>query len=164
MAITVAYRSSWARSWIGAAATSLHHSHSHSGSELHKRPTLRCSLWQCRILNPLSEAGDRTSVWDTVSGSQPAEPRFNVWLNRKPIFFYLFLHSIFYNITLHVVSGKPYCIPIKYESEKNSNIWHKYENLFWLRNFLQESQEPPPMSPRLHCRPAILIPYKLFEK
>ena len=38
MAIPVAYGSSQARGQIGAAAASLHHSHSNARSELHLRP------------------------------------------------------------------------------------------------------------------------------
>ena len=34
----VAYGSSWARGWIGAAAASLHHHHSNAGSKLHMWP------------------------------------------------------------------------------------------------------------------------------
>ena len=47
---------SQARGIIGAAAASLHHSHSNMGSEPHLWPT-----WQYQILNPLSEARDQTS-------------------------------------------------------------------------------------------------------
>ena len=43
---------------------------------------LHCSLWQHRILNPLSEAKDRTHILrDTMSGSQPAEP----WRELSPL-------------------------------------------------------------------------------
>ena len=48
-----AYGGSQARGLIGATAVGLHHSHSNAGSQLH-------SSWQCRILNPLSEARDQT--------------------------------------------------------------------------------------------------------
>ena len=41
---------------VGVEATSLHHSHSNTRSELHPRPTPQ--LWQRWILNPLSEARD----------------------------------------------------------------------------------------------------------
>ena len=41
MATPVAYGSSQAEGGIGAAAASLHHSHSHTGSEPHLRPTLQ---------------------------------------------------------------------------------------------------------------------------
>ena len=59
MATPVAYGNSQARSQIGAVAAGLRH-----------------SLGQCRILNPLSEARDRTYILtDTMSGSQPAEPQ-----------------------------------------------------------------------------------------
>ena len=54
----MAYGSSWARSWIGAAAASLHHSHSNIRSSCIW--DLCHSLWQHRILNPLSEARDGT--------------------------------------------------------------------------------------------------------
>ena len=37
---------------------------------------LRCSLWQHRILKPLSELRDQTCIlMDTMSGSQPADPQ-----------------------------------------------------------------------------------------
>ena len=42
---------------------------------------LYCSLWQCRILNPLSEARDQTYILtDTMSDSQPTEPQ---WVLQK---------------------------------------------------------------------------------
>ena len=53
----MAYRSSQAMGWIRAAAPSLHHSHV---CDLH------CSLQQCWILNPLSEARVQTSSWIPV--------------------------------------------------------------------------------------------------
>ena len=38
---------------------------------------LRCSLWQHQIINPLSEARDRTcTLQETMSGSQPTEPQW----------------------------------------------------------------------------------------
>ena len=52
------YGSSQARGLIRAVATSLRHSHSHAGSEPCLRPTPQ--LTAMRILNPLSEARDRT--------------------------------------------------------------------------------------------------------
>ena len=55
-----AYVSSQARGRIGAAAASLHHSHSNLGSKPHQQPTH--SSRQCQILNPLSEAGDQTCI------------------------------------------------------------------------------------------------------
>ena len=51
----VAYRSSQARSPIGAVAASLHHSHGSAISEP------RCS-WQRHILNPLSKARDQSCI------------------------------------------------------------------------------------------------------
>ena len=37
---------------------------------------LHLSLWQCWILNPLSEAGDQTHIFmDTVLGSEPTGPQ-----------------------------------------------------------------------------------------
>ena len=58
-ATLVAYRSSWAGGQIRAAAVGLHH-----------------SLWQCWILNPLSEARNWTCIHtETTSGSEPAEPQ-----------------------------------------------------------------------------------------
>lgn len=54
-----------ARGPFRAAAASLHHSHSNTGSILHLQPTPQSR--QCPILNPLSEAGDQTSILtDTV--------------------------------------------------------------------------------------------------
>ena len=47
-----------ARDRIGATAASLHQSHSNTGSELHLQPTPQ--LMAMPILNPLSEARDRT--------------------------------------------------------------------------------------------------------
>ena len=62
-----AYGSSQASGRIGAAAAGLHPSHSHARSELHLRPTLKLAA---RLLNPLSEARDGTSILaDTGSGS-----------------------------------------------------------------------------------------------
>ena len=49
-AAPIAYGNSQARGWIGAAAASLCHSHSHARSE----------LWQYWMLNPLSKARDQT--------------------------------------------------------------------------------------------------------
>ena len=55
-----AYGSPQARGQLRAVAGSLHHSHSNVGSELCLWPTPQ--LRQCQILNPLSEARDRTHV------------------------------------------------------------------------------------------------------
>ena len=52
--------SSQARSQARAVAAGLHHIHSNARSELCLE--LFHSSWQCRILNPLSEAGNRTWV------------------------------------------------------------------------------------------------------
>ena len=56
----MAYGGYQARGQIGATAAGLHHSHSNAG------PSLICnlhhSLWQCRILNSLSEARDQTYI------------------------------------------------------------------------------------------------------
>ena len=46
--------------WIGATAASLCHNHSNARSEPHLQHTPQPQ--QCRILNPLSKAGDRTCV------------------------------------------------------------------------------------------------------
>ena len=54
MAIPTAYGSSWPRGQIGAAIAGLHHSHGNTGS----KPHLHHSLWQCQILNSLSQATD----------------------------------------------------------------------------------------------------------
>ena len=53
-----AYGHSQAKGWLGAAAASLHHSHSNAGSELHLHD-LRHSSRQCQVPNPLSEARDQ---------------------------------------------------------------------------------------------------------
>ena len=55
-----AYGGSQARGRIGAVGAGLHHSHSDTRSKLHLQPIPQ--LWQHRILNPLSEARDRTCV------------------------------------------------------------------------------------------------------
>ena len=60
-ATLMAYRGSQARSQIGAVATGLHHSHSNAGSEL-CLCDLHYSSQQHWILNPLSEARDRTHI------------------------------------------------------------------------------------------------------
>ena len=57
-AVPAACGGSQARGLIGAVAASLHHSYSNARSEPYLCPN-RSSM-QCRILNPLSEAGDRT--------------------------------------------------------------------------------------------------------
>ena len=63
MATPAAYGRSWARSQIRATATSLHRN---TASESHLQPTPQ--LWQHQILNPLSEARDRThTLMDTVT-------------------------------------------------------------------------------------------------
>ena len=47
------------------------------------------SLWQCQILNPLSEAQDQTHILvDTMSGSQLAEPQWELQI------FHLFRHLL----------------------------------------------------------------------
>ena len=57
---TVAHGGSQARGWMGATATSLHHSHSNVGSKPCLWPTPR--LTATLILNPLSKARDGTLV------------------------------------------------------------------------------------------------------
>ena len=57
---SMAYRNSQARGWIGAAAATLHHSHSIVGSERNLQSTPQPR--QCQILNPLREARDQTHV------------------------------------------------------------------------------------------------------
>ena len=59
-ATLMAYGSFQVRGQIRDAATSLHHSHSNSGSELNL--LLHHSSRQCWILNPVNEPGDRTRV------------------------------------------------------------------------------------------------------
>ena len=70
-AAPVAYGRSQARSQIGAAAASLHHSHNNMGSEL---PT-----WQCLILNPLRERPgiEPASSWILV-GLVTVEPQWGL--------------------------------------------------------------------------------------
>ena len=58
-AIPAEYGGSQARGLIGAVAAGLHHSRSHAGSEPHLLPTPQL-MATCQILNPLSEARDRT--------------------------------------------------------------------------------------------------------
>ena len=59
-AAPAAHGSSQARGWIGAAGTSLHHSHSNTRSQLHPRPTPQLmTVW---ILNPPSKARDRNLI------------------------------------------------------------------------------------------------------
>ena len=57
--VSTAYGGSQARSWIGAVASGLHHSHSNARSEPHLWPTPQLTA-VLRILNPLSKARDRT--------------------------------------------------------------------------------------------------------
>ena len=61
LSIPRARESSQARDPNGAVATSLHHSHSNTGSRPRLRPTPQL------ILNPLSEARDRTRVFMDTS-------------------------------------------------------------------------------------------------
>ena len=69
-ATPAAYGGSQARSQIRASPSS--YSHSHARSKLHLQPT--CSLWQCQILNPQSEARDQAcTLMDTLS-TPPAPP------------------------------------------------------------------------------------------
>ena len=73
-AAPAAYGRSQARGRIGAAATSLHRSHSKAPSEPHLQPTPK--LLARRILKPLSEARDHPRILtETVSGPYPAEPQ-----------------------------------------------------------------------------------------
>ena len=85
--------SSWVRGQIRAAAAGLYHSHNNAGYKLHLWPM--CSLLQCWILNPLSEARNQTRILiDMVSGSQHEEPQWelmNIWINRN--YFSLFGHN-----------------------------------------------------------------------
>ena len=53
-----AYGGSQARDPIRATVVGLHHSHSNTGAEPRLPPAI--SSWQHQILNPLSEARDRT--------------------------------------------------------------------------------------------------------
>ena len=64
MTIPEAYGSSQARAGIRATATGLHHSHSNTRSEPHLWPTPQLAANQ--ILNPLSEARDRTTASQTL--------------------------------------------------------------------------------------------------
>ena len=63
------------RSWIGAAAVGLPHSHSNTGSEPNLCD-LHHSMWKCQIPNPLSEQPHRDNVrslthWATMGTSTP---------------------------------------------------------------------------------------------
>ena len=76
-ATLAAYGSSQARGQIGTAAET------YATATAMLDPCHICdlnhSLRQHQILNPLSEARDRTSILaDTVSGSQPAEPQWKL--------------------------------------------------------------------------------------
>ena len=63
-----AYVNSWARGQIGAAATA--YAIATAMPNLSCICNLGCSLWQCWILNPLSEARGGTCIlMDTMSGS-----------------------------------------------------------------------------------------------
>ena len=74
MATPEAYGISQARGRIGAAAAGLCHTAT-ATPDLTRISDLHHSLWQHRILNPLSEASDRTCVLtDTMLGSKPMEP------------------------------------------------------------------------------------------
>ena len=64
-AARVSYRSSQARGWIGAAATGLYHNHSNAESK--HVINLHHSSRQCKILNPLSKARDRTHIFMDAS-------------------------------------------------------------------------------------------------
>ena len=78
---------------IGAAAASLSHSHSHTGSEPSHIFNLHSSLWQCWILNPLSEARDQTcNLMDTsrVLNLQSHNRKSPVVLLKTQIRSYLF--------------------------------------------------------------------------
>jgi len=59
-AVLVAHAGFQARGWIGAIATSLHHSHSNPRSEPHLQRTPQ--LMVMLILNPLSKATDQTCI------------------------------------------------------------------------------------------------------
>ena len=59
-ATPVAYGGSQARGRMGAAASGLHHSHSNAGSS--HICNLHHSSLQHQVLNPLSEARDRTCI------------------------------------------------------------------------------------------------------
>ena len=74
MATLVAYRDSQARGQLRATAAGLHRSHSDSGSKPHLRPTH--SLWQCQILNPLSEAMGGTRILMDPSPAMMGTPNF----------------------------------------------------------------------------------------
>ena len=75
VAAPVAYGSSWARSWIRAAAVSLYHSHSNTGSytTAHSntvslthwaRPGMEPTSWWtlCQVLNPLNYSGSSMPI------------------------------------------------------------------------------------------------------
>ena len=80
---------SQARGWIRATAASLHQSRQlgiWAGSDLHH------SSWQCRILNPLSKARDRTCVLMDASQihfhwATTGTPRHSYWCQREAVGF-----------------------------------------------------------------------------
>lgn len=65
----VAYRHSWAKGRIGAAAASLHHSRGSTRSEPCLCPTLQLALRKHWILYPVSEARVGTRILTETSGS-----------------------------------------------------------------------------------------------
>ena len=75
-AALAAYGSPRARGRFGAVAASLHHSHNKGGAKLSVQPTPQ--LTASRILNPLSEARDRTRASWMLVRFITAEPRWEL--------------------------------------------------------------------------------------
>jgi len=85
------YGGSQARGRIGAAAANLHHSHSNTGSG--HICNLHHSSWQHWVLNPLSEARDRTCIlmdtmqvcyhWAITGNPTPTQRVFPMPLNSQ---------------------------------------------------------------------------------
>ena len=73
-----ACRSSQAGALIGAVATGLRHSHSDTGAEPRLQPTPQ---QQRQILNPLSQARDRSATSWFLVGFISTEPRQELWLS-----------------------------------------------------------------------------------
>ena len=82
-AVLAAYGGSQARGLIGAVAASLHQSYSNARAQC--ICNLHDSSWQCQILNPLSEARDRT-----CNHMVPSQIRFRCCATMGTPVFYLF--------------------------------------------------------------------------
>ena len=102
----MAYGSSQARGWIGAATAGLCHSHSNVGSKPHLRPTPQLAAMS--DLNPLRETRDRThTLMDTsiLVKSVSAAPRWELsiftFLMSRSIC--IFLYSGYLRVTARLI-------------------------------------------------------------